>query len=182
MKKKFLLSAVMLCFLIAGSVKAQVQGNVIKFNIFSPIVKTINFSYEKTVSATSSAQLGVAITSIKITDTKFSGFQLTPEYRFYLSETEAPEGFFAAPFVRYSSFSLTNEFTSSEADMTTFGGGLILGKQWLLGGNDNISMDLFIGPNYASSSVTVKSGANDFSLGGFDGFGIRWGLNFGFAF
>jgi tetratricopeptide (TPR) repeat protein len=44
--------------------------------------------------------------------------------------------------VRYQSFNLTD--TGSKGTLSTFGGGLILGKQWLF--KDKVVLDLFIGP------------------------------------
>lgn len=90
MKKNLIVALV---FLLAGGVftSAKAQENVFKINIFSPIVKTFNVSYERKLSATSSFQLGAFYTGYSAGETKFSGFGLTPEYRFYLSESEAPE-------------------------------------------------------------------------------------------
>ena len=102
------------------------KGNVLKINIFSPIAKTLNLQYERKLSSSSSFQLGFYYSGFSITDTKFSGFGLTPEYRFYLSDTEAPHGVYVAPFVRYQNFSVTNG--SDKGTLTTMGGGLIIGK------------------------------------------------------
>lgn len=157
---------------------AQSKGNVIKINILSPIVQTINLQYEKTLSATSSFQLGFFYTGYSVSGTEFSGFGITPEYRFYLSDTEAPEGVYLAPFARYQNFSLTE--SSNKATYSTFGGGLILGKQWLF--KEKIALDLFFGPSYSSGSVSVTSGTNTFTTSAFDGFGLRAGVCFGLAF
>lgn len=171
--------------LVMGSAiaaNAQVRDNVVKLNIFSPIVKTFNIAYERTLNADNSIQLGVAITGTEIGDTKFSGVQITPEYRFYLSESEAPDGFYAAPFIRYSNLTLKDDVSDSEAELSGFGGGLILGRHWLLGDSDRVSLDVFLGPSYSSGSVEVKSGTDTFDTGAFDGFGIRFGVTFGIAF
>lgn len=54
------------------------------------------------MSSQSSLQLGIAITGTKIGSSKFSDLQITPEYKMYLSsDDEAPEGFYAAPFIHY---------------------------------------------------------------------------------
>ncbi|MBX2896291.1 MAG: DUF3575 domain-containing protein [Cyclobacteriaceae bacterium] len=149
-------------------------------NIFSPIVKTFNASFERKLSANSSFQLGAFFTSYNPASTKFSGFGLTPEYRFYLSETEAPAGVYLAPFVRYQNFKLTEESTASKGTFTTFGGGLVIGKQWIF--KEKISLDIFLGPQYSSGNVKVTSGSDTFDTDVFDGFGIRTGLTLGFAF
>lgn len=168
------------CLVSLDSISQQ-KDNVVKINIFSPIVRTFNFSYERALNASSSLQLGVAITGTEISDTEFSGLQITPEYRFYLSDTEAPEGVYAAPFLRYANLSIEEKDLGSEADLTSFSGGLVLGKQWLF--KEKITLDIFIGPSYGTTSIDVESGdEDDFDLGSFDGFGIRFGVNFGFAF
>ncbi len=187
--KKLLLSAALLAAgLFANDAKAQ--SNVFKVNIFSPIVSTASVFYERAISDDKSVQLGFFYTGFKVTDTKFSGFGITPELRFYLSESNAPEGFYVAPFARYQNFTLTNEFedfsggggtTKSEATLSTIGGGVIAGKHWIF--KERISLDAFLGPQLNSGSVEVKSGdESSFSTGAFSGFGIRTGLTFGVAF
>ncbi len=171
-----------LVVLLMGGVftSAKAQENVLKINIFSPIVKTFNMSYERKVSATGSFQLGAFYTGFTSGDTEFKGFGITPEYRFYLSETEAPVGVYVAPFVRYMDFDLTDEATTSDGTLSMFGGGLVIGKQWIF--KEKISLDAFVGPQYATGDVKVKSGTDSFDTDVFDGFGIRAGLTFGFAF
>ncbi|MCW5912615.1 MAG: DUF3575 domain-containing protein [Cyclobacteriaceae bacterium] len=178
MKKNLL---VVLVVLMGGAfTSANAQENVIKINIFSPIVKTFNASFERKVSATNSFQIGAFFTSYNPESTKFSGFGLTPEYRFYLSESEAPAGVYVAPFVRYQNFKLTEESSSSKGTFSSFGGGLVIGKQWIF--KEKISLDIFIGPQYSSGNVKVTSGSDTFDTNVFDGFGIRTGLTLGFAF
>ncbi|MBX2916426.1 MAG: DUF3575 domain-containing protein [Cyclobacteriaceae bacterium] len=112
--KKNLVIALVALFAVGVFTSAQAQENVFKINIFSPIVKTFNAAYERKLSANSSFQLGVFYTSYNPASTKFSGLGLTPEYRFYLSESEAPAGVYLAPFVRYQNFKLTEETTASK--------------------------------------------------------------------
>ena len=176
MKKIFLL---LVCALVANATFAQ-KENLIKINIFSPVVKTLNLQYERKLNATSSFQLGFFYTGYSVSETSFSGFGITPEYRFYLSETEAPQGVYIAPFLRYQDFSLTESTSTSKATLSTFGGGLILGKQWIF--KEKIALDIFIGPSYSSGTPKVTSGSGTFSTSVFEGFGVRAGVCFGFAF
>jgi hypothetical protein len=178
--KKYLPYSIILFLLIGSSVSSVAQENVLKINIFSPIVKTLNVSYERKVSATGSFQLGFFYTGYSTSGTKFSGFGVTPEYRFYLSSTEAPQGVYVAPFVRYQSFKLEEETSNDKGTLTMFGGGLVIGKQWIF--KEKISLDIFIGPSYSGGNVKVTSGQDNFDTGAFDGFGIRTGLTLGFAF
>jgi hypothetical protein len=70
----------------------------------------------------------------------------------------------------------------AEATLSTIGGGVIIGRQWVF--KKKITLDLFIGPSYNSGTVKAKDNAtsSDFSTGAFDGFGVRTGLTFGLAF
>lgn len=173
-KVYYLLPLFILFFLGLNNANAQ---STVKINILSPIVKTLNLQYEKTISTNSSIQLGFFYTGYSTGGTSFSGFGITPEYRFYLSDTEAPEGVYVAPFLRYQNFTLEEDVFSSKGTLSTIGGGLILGKQWVF--KEKIVLDIFLGPAYSSGSVTVDSGTNSFDTGAFDGFGLRTGLCFG---
>jgi hypothetical protein len=156
------------------------QQNAIKVNIFSPIVRTLNIQFEHALNETSSFQIGAFYSGVSIGDTKFSGFGITPEYRFYLSSTSAPQGVYLGPFLRYQNFNLKDEVTDSEATLSTFGGGVVIGKQWIF--KEKVVLDIFIGPAYNSGSLEVKSGTDAFDTGSANGFGVRTGLSLGFAF
>ena len=170
-----------LLVLMLASATTFAQQNVIKINILAPIVKTFNVQYERALNDNSSLQLGFFYTGFSSGDTKFSGFGITPEYRFYLSETAAPKGVYIAPFFRYQSFIIKDVETNSEGDFSALGGGVIIGKQWIF--KEKISLDMFLGPAYYSGTVDVESGdEDDFETGAFDGFGLRAGICFGFRF
>jgi hypothetical protein len=178
MKKRILLP--LLLFLLFIPKLSSAQENAFKINVLSPIFRTLNVQYERKIKESSSLQLGFFYTGYSIGDTEFSGFGITPEYRFYLSESEAIQGVYLAPFVRYQSFNLSQEIDNAKATLTTFGGGVIIGKQWVF--KEKVVLDLFIGPAYNSGSVEVKSGTDNFDVGTFDGFGVRTGFCLGFAF
>ena len=169
-----------LALLVAAPLFVQAQENVFKINIFSPVVKTLNVQYERAISESGSLQLGFFYTGFSVSETKFSGFGLTPEYRIYLSDTPAPAGVYIAPFVRYQNFNISEESTSSEGTYSSFGGGLIVGKQWIF--KERIALDIFIGPSYSAGNVKVTSGSDSFDVGAFDGFGVRTGICLGIGF
>lgn len=98
---------------------------------------------------------------------------------FYLSQTAAPEGVFVAPFVRYQSITIEDSDLDESGKLSGFGGGLIIGKQWVF--KDKITLEAFIGPAYYSGSVKDNNNA-DLDTGSFDGFGVRTGVTFGFKF
>ncbi|MDH5598811.1 MAG: DUF3575 domain-containing protein [Cyclobacteriaceae bacterium] len=172
----------MLLLFIMGAFVVNAQSNAIKLNYLSLIVKSYNVQFEHAINEKSSAQLGVYFLdwSPSGLSTKFQGFALTPEYRFYLGDTPAPEGFFVAPYLRYQSYKLTDTSTSDEANYTNFGGGAIIGKQWLF--SEKVTFEVFLGPAYGAGKVDVVSGSNVFNVGSFDGFVLRWGTTIGFAF
>ena len=191
MKRNLIVLSIVVLVVIfnAANVFGQSEkSSIIKLNPLSLGVATLNVQFEHAVSENNSWQLGVFYTGISVSDTKFSGFGITPEYRFYLSSSKpAPKGFFAAPYLRYQNFSLstTNSANSvkSKATLSSFGGGVIFGYQTLIA--DKISFEVFLGPSYSSSSISVKDNANsdNFSTGTFgSGIGVRTGITFGIAF
>ncbi|MCB2378383.1 DUF3575 domain-containing protein [Hymenobacter sp. BT635] len=190
--KKLLLAAA----IVAGSSSsALAQSNVVKVNIISPLVKTGSFFFEHKLNDNSSVQLGALVTSWKIEDTRFSGFAITPEYRFYLSEKNpAPNGFYVGPFLRYQNLTVTDKFTYGdtngsmqteevEAKLNTIGGGVVVGRQWIF--KERFALDIFLGPSYNTGDLKVQTTGTDpetFDADTFLGFGIRTGITFGIAF
>lgn len=192
MKKLLTITA----FALLIGLNANAQKNVIKANIFSPIVRTGSFFYERVITEKMSFQLGFFYTGFKVGETKWRGIGITPEVRFYLSDKETPRGFYLAPYLRYQSLTASMTTTSidpntfettsvqAEANLTTYGGGLLIGHQWLIA--DRVSLDMFIGPSL--NSGTVKAKASDgtdnesFKAGGLTGFGLRTGITLGVAF
>jgi hypothetical protein len=178
--KKFLFSV---AFLALASVAFAQDGpqNIIKVNIISPILKTGSFFFEHALNEKSSFQLGVGFTAFKQEeeDVKISGIFITPEYRMYLSASKtAPAGFYVGPYLRYQNLKIEDEF--DKATLSTFGGGVVAGHQWIF--RDRFSLDLFLGPNYNSGNVKVTSGSEPDVPTTFKGFGIRTGVTFGIAF
>ncbi|MGB0521508.1 MAG: DUF3575 domain-containing protein [Flammeovirgaceae bacterium] len=172
---------IVLALVFTGTL-AKAQKTVIKANLLSPVVSTGSFFVEHAISETSSLQLGGFYTGASVGDTKFRGFGITPEFRYYLSDREAPAGFYLGPFLRYQNFTLTYDSDDSEADLTTFGGGVLVGNQWIF--KERIALDIFAGPSYNAGSLEAKDGANEdnFETGTFDGFGFRFGVALGIAF
>lgn len=179
--KKIILT--MLCIGTLATASVQAQSNALKLNIFAPIVNTANLQYERAIGENKSLQLGFFYTAWNPEGSKFRGIGVTPEFRFYLSDTPAPAGFYAAPFLRYQNFTIeeTDPDFSAKGTLSTFGGGLIIGKQWIF--KERVVLDIFIGPSYNSGKIKVESGdANLLDPRALDGFGVRTGVCFGLAF
>ena len=176
----FLFLSILLFCSVSFSGYSQ-KSNFVKANLFSPLVRTGSFFYEKVINDDMSGQLGFFFTKVGAGDTKFSGFGITPEFRYYLSESAAPKGIFMAPYMRYQSFSLSVEGEVSEAKLSAFGGGLLVGAQTLL--KDVITIEAFFGPAYRFTQINVEAGSeSDFEIGTFDGFGVRAGVTVGIGF
>lgn len=192
MKNKLYFSLLLLICLLTTSYPntAAAQNsdkkNVLKVNILSPIFRTLSTFYEHAINPKNSVQIGVLYTGFSIINTQFRGFALTPEYRFYFSDSkEAPQGFYLAPFLRYQNFklTLTDNTNKPSANFSSFGGGLVAGHQWLF--SDIVTLDLFLGPAYNSNSIKVNDNSvteDDFNIGSFSGFRLRTGITVGVAF
>jgi hypothetical protein len=179
--KKVLTVLIFVSAAVAGYAQTGGKANAFKVNLFSPLVKTGSFFYERAINDKSSAQLGVGFTAYNREDIKVSGIFFTPEYRFYLSG-QSLNGFYVGPFVRYQNLKVTDNTDGSgdKATLSTFGGGVLVGRQWLF--SNIITLDLFAGPSYNSGKVKVTSGSNVDVPGTFQGFGARAGLTLGVAF
>lgn len=193
MKKICLITLLLLGSIFASSqvqAQAPVRKNIVKINPLSLGILTVNAAYEKVVSDMTTIQLGVFYSGFNLGDTYFNGIGITPEVRMYLSGVkEAPEGFHISPFLRYQNFSLSTSPNEEEekvkGKLSSYGGGIVFGYQWLLGKNDRISLDLFAGPKYGKSKFVAESTAeeDDFDeLDKFGGVSIRSGLTLGVAF
>lgn len=183
MRKISLLLALFAVGFAANAQEGSSKSNAFKVNLFSPIVKTGSFFYERKLNEKSSAQLGFGFTAYNRDNVKVSGIFLTPEYRFYLSN-EALNGFYVGPYVRYQNLKVEDKTSDpanpDKATLSTFGGGIVVGREWLF--SDIITLDIFAGPNYNSGKVKVTSGSDVDVPGTFEGFGARFGVTLGVAF
>lgn len=175
MKKLLLCAVTALTFFNA---KAQDATNTLKINPISALLRTGSVFYERKINDGMSAQLGLAYTGIKISDTKFTGLAITPEVRFYFKQN-ALSGLYAAPFLRYQNYKISDGM--DEGKYTSFGGGALIGRQWVYG--SGFTLDLFFGPSFNSGNYKATSGTDEPDIkGGIEGVGIRTGIALGFGF
>lgn len=181
MKKLFFLAAFVAASFFANAQELPRQ-NAIKINPLSLVLATGNFSYERAVSHNQSAQVGIFYSGVGISGIKYSGFGITPEYRFYFAgQKQALNGVYAAPFVRYQNFSLKDKETSDKTTYSSIGGGAVIGWQKLW--SSGFVLDLFVGPAYNSGKFKNDSDEDSFDVtAGIDGFGLRTGVTIGFGF
>jgi hypothetical protein len=180
MKKIFILLIAVL-FMLPAKTQAQAapteQKNTVKVNTLSLIIGTGQLFYERKLSDAGSGQLGVSYMNYKFGDVGFSGIIFTPEYRWYF-QGNALSGVYAAPYVRFASYNLSQN--SASADYVNYGGGLAIGHQWVRG--SGFTMDLYFGGHFGSGKLTASNEAENWESDRFEGFRPRVGFSLGFAF
>ena len=166
---------------ISTSLQAQKMNNI-KTDLFSPIIRTFAIKFERAFTEDISGQLGFFYTGFhpRESETTLEGYGITPEFRFYLSETLAPSGTYLAPNIRYMSLTATDPIANNEGTLTSIGLAINLGKQVLL--KDIILIDAWVGPSYNFRSVSDNSGDLDIGISEVNGFGLRLGIAIGIAF
>lgn len=167
--------------------------NVIKLNVLSLAVGTVSGFYERVINEQMSFQLGASYTNISsdwLLNVRYKGYTITPEFRYYLSSTEAPRGFYAAPFVRYRRSDVTGNITRdgqeipANGKISAYGAGVMVGGQLILG--KHFSLDAFVGPSLNARSIKVNTPdvtEKEFPVPNILGvFGLRVGITVGVAF
>lgn len=180
MKRLSLLGFALL--ILSSGLYAQ-KMNAVKTDLFSAFLRTGVIKYERAFNENISAQLGFFYTGYSPgdSDAKLNGFGITPEFRYYLSSTPAPNGTYLAPNFRYMSLTVSDPVEDTEGTLTSLGFAINLGKQVIL--KDVVVIDAWVGPVYAFRSV--DSSVEDVDTGqisGADGFGLRLGIAIGIAF
>lgn len=174
--------------LVLGSFHPVIaQKNGIKINVFSPVARTASLFYERVLTDNKSLQLNIVYTGFRISSVKFTGLAISPEFKYYLSAPKAPKGFYLSPFLRYQNLTaIYDNPTNAEetkGSLQTFGGGIVLGKQWILG--KWILLDTFLGPRLYSGGLQLEG---DGAISNIEvaklasGFGVRLGVTLGIAF
>lgn len=178
--KKITLLVITLLIVSAG-LNAQKMNNI-KTDLFSAFLRTGVLKYERAFTDDISVQLGFFYTGFHPRDTEstLNGWGITPEFRFYLSDTPAPAGTYLAPNIRYMALTAEDPVANATAKLTSLGLAINLGKQWLL--KDIIVIDAWIGPVYNFRNLDDPSGEVESGISGVNGFGIRLGVALGVAF
>lgn len=186
------------CLMLSFIGKVQAQKNALKFNIISPYFHTINGSMERALNHWSSLQLSAYYTfdhedlfpKLYFSESTeiIGGSAVSLDYRLFLAG-EGMTGFFLSPFIRnkYQTYILTgSDYSGPGVDpnlnklstASAFGGGILIGNQGIFRG---IAIDMFIGPYYEK---IYKLSGNRFKYNFYyiGGYGIKAGINVGFAF
>lgn len=167
MNRCFLLS---LAFLIPSVGSFAQKKNNVKTDLFSPIIRTYVLKYERALNQDMGLQLGLFYTGYRPGDSEsvLNGYGITPEFRYYLSESPAPNGFYLAPNFRYMKLTATDQLTDEAGSLTSAGIALNLGGQWIL--KDVVAVDLWLGPSYNFRSASSRDCYVLFRQGGPVGF------------
>ena len=164
----------LLIFIISLSFTFQIQAqennnagngkNILKANVTGFVFKNFQGTYERVFTKTFSMSIGYSFvpegklpfTSFLPNDTDpefkelmLSGNNFTLEPRFYLGKKGFGEGFYVAPYYRYSSYKISNfsktvnvtlngipydtVLINFTGDTSAHSGGVLLGAQWFLG-------------------------------------------------
>jgi len=200
MKKTLLKSLLAICLISSNilNVNAGTKrkgGSIerphnVKMNLLALPLRNFSLQYEYAFHKNMSAALGVRVMLPYIVDLssqlggddafgaklgkfKFTGYAITPEFRFYpgkKSEHQAPHGFYLAPYTRFSNFAINTTVTipndpasgfkggpvDARITYSGFGGGLMLGAQWVF--KNRLSLDWWItGAHYGNAKVKVTA-------------------------
>ena len=175
-----------------SQVQAQVLPvrTVVKFNLAGVVIKSYTAQYERILNGHSSVTLSASYSPNAplpfkqalldqysdnqdarraIEGTVFTKRIGTLEYRFYPAG-HAPTGWYIAPFVRYISMDISNDYTYTPSDgilhhahlnssFNAGGAGVLLGYQWLFG--KHVGLDLWLlGPFYGTNIKATFTGVD----------------------
>jgi hypothetical protein len=144
-------------FIFIGAIQNNLHAQAyIKVNPIALAWGSLNASYEKVLSDKNSYELGANL----LFGSGYTGVGASAQYRFYISDSDAPKGLFIAPevgatFGKYTVLGTGTSFTAFEL------GGLI-GYQWLFS-NEKFSFQIGVGPAYYTGS---SSSGSDFRYSG----------------
>lgn len=180
-KQMFQFLQVLVLFFVLQPVFAQEQyntsvgdkKNIIKLNMVSPILSSLSIAYERVINPAQSFQVSIFAQNQNYDagyaySDRLTGFGITPELRYYLSERkDAPAGFFVAPFLSYRYYKADYEdynynSPNSIERSATFHGvgvGITVGGQWVF--KKRISLDVWGGTGYGLGFAKEEVSEND---------------------
>jgi len=156
---------------------AIAQKNVVRLGLGGLALGNFNFDAERALTDNQSLSLNLGVLfpqqlpealadGSDLEFDKISGISIAPEYRFYTRSKKALNGFYLAPYLKYSSYSIGASGSydgttgSVNGKLSTFGGGLQLGTQWLI--KDRVSIDWsFFGIGINSNTIDLQFESND---------------------
>lgn len=183
MKKLFLATFTLLNVIVFAQ-DSNSGKNIIKTNVTAFAFKNFQLNYERIFTKTFSLSVSYGIipegkvpfssslsknNDVNLENVQLGGNNATLEARFYLGKKGYGQGFYLAPYYRYSTYKVSN-FTETidmesngvvydtvdvtfKGNSTAHSAGLLIGAQWFLGKNDNFVLDAwFLGAHYGAST------------------------------
>ena len=195
--KKFIYTAFLLItafgLIPAQQIENESDGkNIIKTNVTGFFFKNFQGTYERVFSKVLSVNVSYGVvpegklpyTSLLSDDTdpgfkeiSLNGNNFTLEPRFYVGKRGFGQGFYIAPYYRYSSYKVSNYSTTVDVtvngipydsvlinftgDASAHSGGLLIGSQWFLGKSENIVLDAwFLGAHFGKATGNLDGITN----------------------
>ena len=129
--------------LLALSFSSFSQKNVVKINPFSLIFGIGKVTYENVLNEGSSVELSLTYSSLDLGILgKSTGLGGQAKYKIYFAN-EAPDGWYVAPAIGYSSTKYSNDFNNKFGINVLNIAGLF-GHQWIFGNNTGFTIDINI--------------------------------------
>ncbi|SOD19921.1 DUF3575 domain-containing protein [Pedobacter xixiisoli] len=150
--------------------------NLIKLNLPSLAMKTVNVQYERAIYGKTSVGLGIrfmpkgslpfgsALESIddQLGSLEMGNFAITPEIKFYMGKGVF-KGFYIAPFLKYANYNVSIDYEyGSDAEkiplsgkLNTYTAGVLFGAQWRVANKFYLDWSIF-GPQYGISRGNLK--------------------------
>lgn len=197
MKIKFTILCLLVSFSVAYSQQSdslqsydlqKIKKNIVKTNATAYLFRNINLTYERVLTKRISASASYSILpsgkmpfintfipeknlgDIKSINVSYQSFTFEP--RFYVGKRGFGQGFYIAPYYRYSKINISDyhyTYTAEGRDLeANISGnvsanslGLLIGAQWKLGAKQNWVLDFTIlGAHYGSSNGDLKAISN----------------------
>jgi len=195
MKTPFFLSFLLSLSAIVASAQRQ---NIVKLDIHAPIMRTGILSYERVLNENASIGFSALYTDRTegITNANYlSRFAFTPEFRYYLTNDNAPRGLYVSGNLRYQwiqaeyydyYYDLLSSYSEPRTkELSTIGAGVNLGFQEVF--KERIAIEVFVGPGWNSGDERPELGdinsqrPNEMFVP-YVGYFLRTGLNVGILF
>jgi len=149
--------------------------NLIKLNLPSLLMKTVNVQYERAIYGKTSVGVGLRLmpkgtlpfsSSLNDIDDQLGSlemgnFAITPEIKFYMGKGVF-KGFYIAPYLKYANYNLSIDYEYGDNGETiplsgkldTYTAGVLFGAQWRLAKQFYLDWSIF-GPQYGISRGSI---------------------------
>ena len=149
--------------------------NLIKLNLPSLVMKTVNVQYERAIYGKTSVGIGVRLmpkgkapfsSALEEIDDQLGSLEMgniaiTPEIKFYMGKGVF-KGFYIAPYLKYANYDLSIDYEYGDngesiplsGKLNTYTAGVLFGAQWRLAKKFYLDWSIF-GPQYGISRGNI---------------------------